>query len=283
METAEESPSCYVGHVSAFLGVTDGGLHYLEKQGITHPTHEEGSGYRQYSADDLLFLNTWKLYKAGGLELSDIREAMADDPSQLTRRIEDVLARRRRELEETERNAAITTGHLERARSHPETRRERRPAFRYLDLNNPCFKKPANTGVGKDIAAIFKPWNDAQPLVCSGILYEVDSSGASAYRKCMLVEERDYAASGIRPSEYEVCFPARPDCLYVSCCYTKEAGQDESEADMAALETLDRIYRRQSGGLPIVGKVIGRLLHVQTCRDAVTYYAEYWIPSEEAS
>jgi len=86
-----------VGEVAKFAGVSIRTLHHYDQIGILRPSERSTSGYRLYSADDLLRLQQIQIGRSQGLPLKKILDLL-DDPNTDRRTI---LLRQRAALRET--------------------------------------------------------------------------------------------------------------------------------------------------------------------------------------
>jgi DNA-binding transcriptional MerR regulator len=68
-----------IGEVARLVGMTPKTVRHYEKIGLLPEAERSGSGYRLYSADDLLRLNRVKRLRSLGLTLRQVRSALGED------------------------------------------------------------------------------------------------------------------------------------------------------------------------------------------------------------
>ncbi|MGV3017703.1 MerR family transcriptional regulator [Rothia sp. 88186D007BW] len=72
-----------VGEVAQALGVTVRTLHHWESLGLIAPAERTWSNYRLYTHDDIVTLQQIHIYRATGMKLTDIKEALASSSTSL--------------------------------------------------------------------------------------------------------------------------------------------------------------------------------------------------------
>ncbi|WP_237189548.1 MerR family transcriptional regulator [Rothia nasimurium] len=72
-----------VGEVAQALGVTVRTLHHWESLGLIAPAERTWSNYRLYTPDDIATLQRILIYRATGMKLTDIKEALASSSTSL--------------------------------------------------------------------------------------------------------------------------------------------------------------------------------------------------------
>lgn len=72
-----------VGEVAQALGVTVRTLHHWESLGLIAPAERTWSNYRLYTHDDIVTLQRIHIYRATGMKLTDIKEALASSSTSL--------------------------------------------------------------------------------------------------------------------------------------------------------------------------------------------------------
>lgn len=75
-----------IGEVAKLVGVTPKTVRHYEKIGLLPEAERSGSGYRLYSADDLLRLNRAKRLRSLGLTLRQVRSVLGEDDGGLSLR-----------------------------------------------------------------------------------------------------------------------------------------------------------------------------------------------------
>ena len=65
-----------IGEVAKFFGITADTLRYYEKEGLIFPETNEENGYRQYSLNDVFFLQDILFYRQIGMSIETIRDLM---------------------------------------------------------------------------------------------------------------------------------------------------------------------------------------------------------------
>ncbi len=87
---------------AALAGVTVRALHHYDRLGLLKPSHRSNGGYRLYSDRDLARLEQIVVLKFVGLPLKEIRDLLKHEPdlSETLRRQQQVLAEKRRQLDE---------------------------------------------------------------------------------------------------------------------------------------------------------------------------------------
>ena len=76
-----------IGEVAGLLGVTPKTVRHYEKIGLLPAAERSGSGYRLYSASDLLRLNRIKKLRSLGLTLRQIRSVLGEGNSELSLKV----------------------------------------------------------------------------------------------------------------------------------------------------------------------------------------------------
>lgn len=89
-----------VGEVAQLLGISVRTLHYWEERGLVQPSERTWSEYRLYSDADIRRLQQIMLYRATGMRLDDIAQALAQhtDPVVHLQRQKALLMQRQSEL-----------------------------------------------------------------------------------------------------------------------------------------------------------------------------------------
>ncbi|WP_237206837.1 MerR family transcriptional regulator [Rothia nasimurium] len=72
-----------VGEVAQALGVTVRTLHHWESLGLVAPAERTWSNYRLYTPDDIATLQRILIYRATGMKLTDIKEALVSNSTSL--------------------------------------------------------------------------------------------------------------------------------------------------------------------------------------------------------
>ncbi|MEL7622598.1 MAG: MerR family transcriptional regulator [Clostridiales bacterium] len=97
----------YIGEVSSLLGISSQTLRYYDRVGLVQPAViNEQTGYRQYTYDQIHFIERIKYLQNLGLSLTDIQRALASsNPKDLVRVLHDqkqVLQQKIKKLQEIE-------------------------------------------------------------------------------------------------------------------------------------------------------------------------------------
>jgi DNA-binding transcriptional MerR regulator len=73
-----------IGEAAKLVGVTPKAVRHYEKMGLLPPAERSGSGYRLYSANDLLRLNRIKQLRSLGLSLRQVRSVLGEGDGELS-------------------------------------------------------------------------------------------------------------------------------------------------------------------------------------------------------
>ena len=105
-----------IGQVARYVGVTTKTIRVYHHKGLLPEPERDASGYRRYTAHDVVELIKVRTLAEAGLPLADIREMTAEDPSDLAAHIQRVdrdLTARIRRLRLTQRRLRqLATGTL---------------------------------------------------------------------------------------------------------------------------------------------------------------------------
>ena len=96
-----------IGVLARSAGVSVETVRYYERRGLIEQPDSDGSGYRQYSEDDVARLQFVRRAKALGFTLNEIRELLGAARSRST---EEVLAAARAKLAQVEADARRLDG-----------------------------------------------------------------------------------------------------------------------------------------------------------------------------
>ncbi|MFC6354490.1 MerR family transcriptional regulator [Rothia nasimurium] len=94
-----------VGEVAQALGVTVRTLHHWESLGLIAPAERTWSNYRLYTPDDIATLQRILIYRATGMKLTDIKEALASSSTSL----EHLRRQRQALMEQQQQLSAMVT------------------------------------------------------------------------------------------------------------------------------------------------------------------------------
>ncbi|WP_237242270.1 MerR family transcriptional regulator [Rothia nasimurium] len=94
-----------VGEVAQALGVTVRTLHHWESLGLVAPAERTWSNYRLYTPDDIATLQRILIYRATGMKLNDIKEALASSSNSL----EHLRKQRQALMEQQQQLSAMVT------------------------------------------------------------------------------------------------------------------------------------------------------------------------------
>lgn len=269
-ENEAQAPTLSTGKLANYLGISPQGLHWHEQHGLVQP-RKTGSGYREYTLDDLCILSRTRFYRQCGFSTESIKELMTSEP----RDARAVIGQR---IDDMKRAIALEQARLEALEKNEEllSRAEEEKPFVERSVLEPFWlKKIFDSDHGKLTPASesARIWTEHIPFAhyCSvrmrenGAMKDLVGIGISekslAYGDDALIEEIETGKALFiprQPAVYAVVAPRRSPFI---CALVETV----LETGIAAEDELD-------------GSVFARPITCHKTHDGVQTYWEAWLP-----